>query len=146
MLKGPKGNVKLERSGGLDFLVGGEERCVFPALLTPGSVDGGFCRIDDVDIDCLRGGHLEFDPGCTTCTSMTRRGRKHRRQDERETAGAGGEKIANGLQWVRKYVGRTAQRDTFRLCQSIGEQTQRDDQRCDGRHAVVVAWCLEVLQ
>ena len=39
MLKGPKGNVKLERSGGLDCLVGGEEGCVFPALLTLGSVD-----------------------------------------------------------------------------------------------------------
>ena len=29
LLKRPKGNVKLERSGGLDDLVGGEERCVF---------------------------------------------------------------------------------------------------------------------
>ena len=35
MLKRPRGTVKLERSGGLDYLVGGEERCVFPALLTP---------------------------------------------------------------------------------------------------------------
>ena len=41
MLKGPRGNVKLERSGGLDYLVGGEEQCVFPAFLAPGSVDGG---------------------------------------------------------------------------------------------------------
>ena len=71
--KGPRGNVKLERSGGLDYLVGGEEQCVFLALLTPGSVDGGYCRVDNVDIEHLRGGHLEFDPGCTTCTSMTRR-------------------------------------------------------------------------
>ena len=89
VLKGPAGNVKLERSGGLDYLVGGEERSAFPALLTPGSVDGGYCRIDNVDIEHLRGGHLEFDPGCTTCTSMTMRGRQHRRQDDRETAGAG---------------------------------------------------------
>ena len=39
MLKGPKENVKLERSGGVDYLVGGEEQCVFRALLTPCSVD-----------------------------------------------------------------------------------------------------------
>ena len=71
MLKGPRGNVKLERSGGLDHLVGFEEQCVFPALLTPGSVDGGYGRVDNVDIEHLRGGRLEFDPGCTTCTSMT---------------------------------------------------------------------------
>ena len=42
MLKWPAGNVKLERSGGLDYLVGGEERSAFPALLTPGTVDGGY--------------------------------------------------------------------------------------------------------
>ena len=41
VLKGPRGNVKLERSGGLDFLVGGEGQHVFPAVLTHGSVDGG---------------------------------------------------------------------------------------------------------
>ena len=34
VLKGPTGNVFLERSGGLDYLVGGEERSAFPALLT----------------------------------------------------------------------------------------------------------------
>ena len=89
VLKGSGGNVQLERSGGLDYLVGGEERSPFPALLTPGSVDGGYCCTDNVDIEHLRGGHLEFDPGCTTSTSMTMRGRQHRRQDERETAGAG---------------------------------------------------------
>ena len=94
MLKGPAGNVKLERSGGLDHLVGGEERSAFPSLLTPGSVDGGYCRIDNVDIEHLRGGHLEFDPVCTTCTSMMRR-RQRRRQDDRETAGAGGEICAD---------------------------------------------------
>ena len=53
------------------------------------------CRIDNVDIEHLRGGHLEFDPGCTTCTSMTMRGRQHRRQDDKETAGAGGEVCAD---------------------------------------------------
>ena len=95
VLKGPAGNVKLERSGGLDYLVGGEERSAFPALLTPRSVDGGYCRIDNVDIEHLRGGHLEFDPGCITCTSMTMRGQQHRRQDDRETAGAGGEVCAD---------------------------------------------------
>ena len=95
MLKGPAGNVKLECSGGLDYLVGGEERSVFPALLTPGSVDGGYCRIDNVDIEHLRGRHLEFDPGCTTCTSMTMRGRQHRRQVDKETAGTGGEVCAD---------------------------------------------------
>ena len=63
VLKRPKGNVKLERSGGLDYFVGGEGQCVFPALLTPGSVDGGYCRMVNVDIEHLRGGHLEFDPG-----------------------------------------------------------------------------------
>ena len=95
VLKGPTGNVKLERSGGLDYLVGGEERSAFPALLTLGSVDGGCCRKDNVDIEHLRGGHLEFDPGCSTCTSMTMRGRQHRRQDDRETAGARGEVCAD---------------------------------------------------
>ena len=64
-------------------------------LLTPGSVDGGYCRVDNVDIEHLRGGHLEFDPGCTTYTSTTMRGRQHRRQDDRETAGAGGEGCAD---------------------------------------------------
>ena len=44
VLKGPRGNVKLERSGGLDYLVGGEGQHVIPALLTHGSVDGG-CRV-----------------------------------------------------------------------------------------------------
>ena len=63
--KGPRGNVKLERSDGLE--------CVFLALLTPGSVDGGYCRVDDVDVEHLRG----------------------RRQDDRETAGAGGEVCAD---------------------------------------------------
>ena len=80
--------MKLERSGGLDYFLVGEERCVFPALLTPGCVDGGYCHKDNVDAERLRGGHLEFDPGCTTCTSMTMRGRQHRRQDKRETAGS----------------------------------------------------------
>ena len=93
VLKGSNGTVKLERSGGLDYLVGGEERSAFPALLTPGSVDGGHCRIDNVDIEPLRRGHLEFDPRCTTCTSttictsMTMRRRQHRQQNVRETAG-----------------------------------------------------------
>ena len=61
--KGRKGNVKLERPSGVDYLVGREERCVFPALLMPGSVDGGYCRMDNVDIEHLCGGHLEFDQG-----------------------------------------------------------------------------------
>ena len=76
VLKGPRGNVKLERSGGLDYLVEGQR--FFPALLTPGSVDGGYCRVDNVDIEHLRGGYLEFDPGCTTYRSMTMRRRQHR--------------------------------------------------------------------
>ena len=84
MLKGPRGNVELERFGGLDHLVGGEGQCVFPALLTLGSVDGGYCRVDNMwTFEHLRGGHLEFDPRCTTCTSMEMRGRQHRRQDDR---------------------------------------------------------------
>ena len=95
VLKEPRGNVKLERTGGLDYLVGGEGHCVFPALLTPGSVDGGYCRVNNVDIEHVRGGHLEFHPGCTTCTSMMMRGRQHRRQDGGETAGAGGEDCAD---------------------------------------------------
>ena len=152
VFKGPKGNVKLECSGGLDYLVGGEEPCVYPALLTPGSVDG-YCRMDNVDIEHVRGGRLELDLACTTCTSMTMRGRQHRRQDDRETAGAGGEVCADltgrlpmAYNVSEFFVGRTAQNDTFRLRQSIGEQTQRDDQRCDGRHALVVARCLAVPQ
>ena len=151
--KGPRGNVKLERSGGLDYLVGGEGQRVFPALLTPGSVDGGYCRVDNVDIEHLRGGHLEFDPRCTTCTSMTMRGRQHRRQDERETAGAGGEVCAELTGTLPVAYNRSEyllvalrQRNTFRFCQSVDEQTQRDDQGCDGRHASVVAWCLVIPQ
>ena len=54
VLKGSRGNVRIERSGGLDYLQGGEEQRVFPALLTPGSVDGGYCRVDNVDIEHLR--------------------------------------------------------------------------------------------
>ena len=81
MLKGPNGNAKLERPGGLDYFVGGgEERSAFPAVLTPGSVDGGYCRKDNVDIEHLRGSYLEFD-----LRSMTMRGRQHRRQDEGDT-------------------------------------------------------------
>ena len=55
--------MKLERSCGLDYLIGGEGQHVFPALLTHGSVGGDYCRVDKVDIEHLRGGHLEFDPG-----------------------------------------------------------------------------------
>ena len=64
----------------------------------------------NVDIEHLRGGHLDFDPGCTTCTPMTMGGRQHRRQDDRETAGAGRSlcgshwKVANGPQVVRIFV------------------------------------------
>ena len=86
VLKGPKGNGKLERSV---WTTSPAERCVFPALLTPGSVDGGYCRTDNVDVEHLRGGHLEFDLGCTTCTSLRMKGWQHRRQHEREPAGAG---------------------------------------------------------
>ena len=95
VLNGRRGNVKLERSGGLHYLIGGEGQRVFPAWLTPSSVDGGYCRVDKLDIEHLRGGHLEFDPGCTSCMSMTMRGRQHRRQDDRETAGAGREVCAD---------------------------------------------------
>ena len=106
VLRQPRGNVKLERSGGLDYLVGGEGRHVFPALLTHGSVDGGYCRVGGVGAEHLRGRHLEFDPGCTTCTSMTMRGRQHRRQDDRETA-VQGEKFARisleDCQWHTMY-------------------------------------------
>ena len=88
----------LEHSGGLNYFFVGEERCDFPALLTPGWVDGGYCHKDNVDAERLRGGHLEFDPGCTACTSMTMRGRQHRRQDERETAGGTGRSLC-GSHW-----------------------------------------------
>ena len=47
--------MKLERSGGLDYFVGREGQHVFPALLTHGSVDGGYCRVDNVDREHLRG-------------------------------------------------------------------------------------------
>ena len=93
VLTRPNGIVKLERSGGLDQLVGGEGQYVLPALLTPGSVDGGYRRVDNVDIEHLRGGHLEFDPGCTTCTSMTMRGRQHRPQGD----GGAGRKVCADL-------------------------------------------------
>ena len=105
--------------------------------------------MNNVDIEYLRGGHLEFDPGCTTCTSMTMRGRQHRRQDDRETAGAGGEVCAdltgrlpmaqNGSEYLLVALRRE---NTFRFCQSVEEQTQRADQGCNDRHAVVVPWCL----
>ena len=88
--------MKLERSGGLDCLVGGgEERSAFLAILTPGSVNGRYCRMDNLSIEHVREGHLEVDPGCTTCTSMSMRGRQHRQQDEEEATGAGGEVCAD---------------------------------------------------
>ena len=37
-------------------------------------------------------------------------------------------------------------RDTLWFCHSVDEQTQRDNQRCDGEHSVVVARCLAVPQ
>ena len=39
---GRKTHRAIEKLVRLDYLVGGEERSVFPALLTPGSVDGGY--------------------------------------------------------------------------------------------------------
>ena len=83
----------------------------FPALLTPGSVDRGYCRMDNVDIEHLRRRHLEFDP-----------------VDDRETAGGWGEVCAdltgslpiayNGSEYLLVCA---AQRDTFLFCQSIDE-------------------------
>ena len=83
--KGPNGNVKLENYGGLDS---SSAAAFYPAMLAPGSVDGGYCRMDNMSIELFRGGHLELDPECTTCTFMTKRGRQHRRQAEEETADA----------------------------------------------------------
>ena len=138
--------MKLERSGGLDYLVGGEEQHVFPALLTHGSVDGSYCRVDNVDMEHLRGGHLEFDPGCTTSTSMTMRRRQHRRQDDGETAGAREvcadltERLPvsyNGSEYLLVALRREIRFGFVRAL--MDEPTRRDGQGCDDRHAVVVA-------
>ena len=82
VLRGPKGNVKVEMTGGVDYLVGGEEQSR-KTLLTPESADGGHRRIDNVDIEHVRGGHLEFDSGVHDM-HVHDRGRQHRRQDERK--------------------------------------------------------------
>ena len=42
-------------------------------------------------VEHLRDGHLDFDKGYTTCTSMTMRRRQHRRQAEVAAAGTGSE-------------------------------------------------------
>ena len=74
--------------------------------------------------------------------------RQHRRQDDRETVGARGEICAdlpgrlrvtyNGSENLLVALRRE---NTFRFCQSVDEQTQRANQRCD-RHAVAVAGSL----
>ena len=51
------------------------------ALLMPDTVDGGTSLRDNVAVEHLRGGHLDVDPGCTTCTSMTMRGRRAREEE-----------------------------------------------------------------
>ena len=151
VVKGSNGTVKLDSSGGLDYLVGGEERSAFPAWLTTGSVDGGHCRIDNVDIKHLRGGHLEFDPSRVHDMHAhdDERTATHRRQDERETAGAGGEVCAdltgrvplafNGSEYLMVALRRETR---FGFCQSDDKQTQRNNQRSDGGHAVAVATSL----
>ena len=104
--KGPNGDVKHWITSSAVPL---------PDMITPGSVVGGFCRMDKEDIEHLRGRYLE----------LTRQ--------KRDGEGAGEVcgphwKIANGLQQVRVSVGRPAQGDTFRFCQSADDQTQRNDQ------------------
>ena len=115
-------------------------------MLALGSVDGRYCRINNMIIEHFRGGNLEFDPWCTTCTFMTTRGRQHRRHAEEETAGAGGEvcadltgkKINKSLQWVRVSAGCAAKRNALWFRQSVVEQTKRDHQTSDGGHAFAV--------
>ena len=85
-LRGPGGEARLERSGGLDYLVGGnDEVAAHPALLMSGTVEGGYLRKDLVDVEQSRGGHLDFDPGCTSTTmrgptSGRRSATRHRRR------------------------------------------------------------------
>ena len=81
VLTRPKGSVTLERSGGLDHLVGsGEERTACPTLLTPGlSKRRLLSQRFASAIGHSQGGHLEI----WTRTSMHLRG-QHRRQGEEE--------------------------------------------------------------
>ena len=59
--KGPNGNVQLERYGALDS---SSAVAFYQSMLAPGSVDGGYCRMDNMSIELFRGGHLELDPEC----------------------------------------------------------------------------------
>ena len=102
--KGRKGNVKLERPSGVDYLVGREERCVFPALLMPGSVDGGYCRMDNVEHRTFVRRTLGVRSGCTICTSMTMRERATSPSRMKERRRGQGEKFVRisleDFQWL----------------------------------------------
>ena len=69
----------------------------FPVLLISDSGDGAYCRMDNVDIEYLRGSHLDIESGYATCAFMMMRGRQYRREDVRETTAKGGELCADLL-------------------------------------------------
>ena len=86
--------IHLTRRDGLDFLRHEQHQQAYPGTVgstVNGVAHGGRFAADGVDISHLRNGHIDFDPGCTTCLSMQLRERQHRRLTEEDTAGAGGE-------------------------------------------------------
>ena len=92
MLRSPNRDVNAIHFDGVDQLVGGDEEVSpHPAVIMPGTAESGYFRLDKVDVEHVRGRHLDFDAGCTTCTSMTMRGRQQRLLGEEGTAGAGRE-------------------------------------------------------
>ena len=68
---------------------GDEEVVACHSVLMPGTVECGQFRREKDDVEHLKGGHLDFDQGCATCTSVTTPGRQYnvrpkRRRQARE--------------------------------------------------------------
>ena len=134
--------VKLERSGGLDYLVGGEEQCLF-SCFTPGSVDGSHCRIDNVDIEHLRGGHLEFDPEDGNIASRMKERRREQGEKFVRISPENCQVAYNGSEYLLVALRRET---SFGFVKALANKRTETIERCDGRQTVVVTWCLAVPQ
>ena len=62
---------------------GDEEVVACHSVLMLGTVERGHFRKENDDVEHLKGGHLDFDQGCATCTSVTTPGGQHERQPKR---------------------------------------------------------------
>ena len=99
---------------------------------SPGSVDGSCCRIHILDTEHLRGSHLEFDPVCTTCTSVTDEKatsptRERQREEDEKLCGRHW-KVANGLQRFRVSDGRTLGRHALVLSKRCQTKAARQSE------------------